>query len=55
MIADFKFSVVCEWCVIIEEKDNLLQLAKVFLTKCDRIREKLQLTHKDKYLEIHNT
>ena len=30
----FKFSVACEWRVLIEEdKDNLLQFAKVFPTK----------------------
>ena len=26
----FKFSVACEWSVLIKDKDNLLQFAKVF-------------------------
>ena len=30
----FKFSVACEWCVLIEEdKGNSLEFAKIFLTK----------------------
>ena len=29
----FKFSVVCQWHVLIKDKDNLLQFAKVFPTK----------------------
>ena len=34
MIVVFKFSVACKWCVLIkEDKDNLLQFAKVFPNK----------------------